>query len=271
MAMNQKLLRPRASGFSPKNIAGLYLWLNGSDSSSVTLNSGNVSEWRDLSGGGRHFTQATSAAQPVYTTAGQNGKNCLTFDASRRLLSSSAASTWAFLHDGTLRYDVFVVCKTSAASTTLRAILATGSSARNTRSFFLWHDHRTGQNNSVFSEVTSIGAGNAGYLAGETIAAQSSGVTRRIRMSGDLVNATVATRLVGQVGSTDGTSDTAATGTASAGDPSSTLVIGSLNPTSQSFGFSGDICEIIIFSRATNLTTAEQASIDSYLNTKWGL
>jgi hypothetical protein len=271
MAMNQKLLRPRASGFNPKQISGLYLWLNGSDSSSVTLNSGNVSEWRDMSGGGRHFAQATSAAQPVYSTAAQNGKNCLTFDASRRLLSSSAASTWAFLHDGALRYDVFVVCKTAVASTTLRAILATGSSARNLQSLILWHDHRAGQNNSVYYEVTSLGLGTAGYVAAETIAAQSSGVLRRIRISGDLTNATVANRLVGEVGSTDGTSDTVATGTASSGDPTFTLAIGSLAANSQSFGFSGDICEIVIFSRATNLTTAERASINAYLNKKWGL
>jgi hypothetical protein len=224
-----------------------------------------------MSGSGRHFAQATSAAQPVYTTAGQNGKNCLTFDASRRLLSSSAASEWSFLHDGALRYDVFVVCKTAAASTTLRTILATGPSSRNLRSFYIWHDHRTGQNNSVYSEATSVGVGNAGYLAAETIAAQSSGVLRRIRISGDLTNATVGNRLVGQVGSTNGTSDTAATGTASSGDPSSTLVIGSLQPNSHSFGFSGDVCEILMFRRATNLTTAELASIDAYLNKKWGL
>jgi hypothetical protein len=105
MAMSPRLLRPRATGFNPKSISGLYLWLDGSNSSSVTLNSGNVSQWRDLSGGGRHFSQATGGAQPAYTSAGQNGQNCLTFDGSRRLVSDLAASNWAFLHNGVQPYS----------------------------------------------------------------------------------------------------------------------------------------------------------------------
>lgn len=52
MGMNPKLLRPRSTGFNPKSISGLALWLDASDLSTITLNGSNVSEWRDKSGAG---------------------------------------------------------------------------------------------------------------------------------------------------------------------------------------------------------------------------
>ena len=37
MAMSPRLLRPRASGFNPRSIPGLAVWLDASKASSVTL------------------------------------------------------------------------------------------------------------------------------------------------------------------------------------------------------------------------------------------
>ena len=272
MPMSPRLLRPRATGFNPKNISGLYLWLDGADSSSVTLNSGNVSQWRDLSGGGRHFSQSTSGAQPAYTTAGQNGKNCLTFDGSRRLVSDVASSNWAFFHDGTSLYDIYMVYKTAAGSTTIRTLLRTGDSARNVRSMFLWHDHRSGQNNNVFFEITTTGAvATEHYLGNRRVTGLAAHTMRLLRASGDPANATSANRTALVVGSTTGSAVEASTGTASAGDPQGNLVIGSLSATSQSFGMSGVICEIMVYSRSTALSTAERDRIGNYLTRKWGL
>jgi hypothetical protein len=46
----------------------------------ITVATG-VSQWDDLSGNGRHYTQATGAAQPAYgATAGPNSTPALTFD-----------------------------------------------------------------------------------------------------------------------------------------------------------------------------------------------
>jgi len=270
--MSPRLLRPRASGFSPRSISGLYLWLDGADSSSVTLNSGNVSQWRDLSGGSRHFSQSSSGAQPVYTSAGQNGKNCLTFDASRRLVSDSAASAWAFFSDGTSLYDAYIVYRTAAGSTTIRTILATGNSSRNVRSMFFWHDHRSGQNNNVFFEITTTGANASDHLIGNRrITGLAADVMRIARLTGDPSNATQANKMGLTVGTTAGTSIDTATGAPSAGDPTFTLTIGSLSNTSQSFGFSGVICEIIIFSRSSVLSAGERSSVSNYLTRKWGL
>ena len=77
MAMNPRLLRPRATGFNPKSISGLVGWWDASDSATVTLNSGNVSAWADKSGNGRTLSQATAANQPAYTTGAVNGRNAI--------------------------------------------------------------------------------------------------------------------------------------------------------------------------------------------------
>jgi len=45
--MNNRLLRPRASGFNPLSISGMAGWWDASVSSSVTIATG-VSSWVDL-------------------------------------------------------------------------------------------------------------------------------------------------------------------------------------------------------------------------------
>jgi hypothetical protein len=77
--MNPRLLRPTASGFNPKTIPGLEIWVDASVASSVTLNSGNVSQINDLSGNSRHFAQGTAANQPAYLINGRNGRNVLDY------------------------------------------------------------------------------------------------------------------------------------------------------------------------------------------------
>jgi hypothetical protein len=77
--MNPRLLRPTPTGFDPRRIAGLQLWLDGSDSSTFTLNGSTVSEWRDKSGNSRHFAQATAAQQPVAASNVKNGRGAVAF------------------------------------------------------------------------------------------------------------------------------------------------------------------------------------------------
>ncbi len=61
-----------ASAFSPADVPGLTLWMAG-NRSPFTLNSGNVSQWNDISGSGNHATQATATLQPAYVVSGVNG------------------------------------------------------------------------------------------------------------------------------------------------------------------------------------------------------
>lgn len=96
MAMNPRLLRPLASGFNPRNIPGLIGWWDASNSASVTLNSGRVSNLADLSGAGPAQTQPTAASQPLYVTAGRNGKNTISIDSAGRHLTNTTTQAIGF-------------------------------------------------------------------------------------------------------------------------------------------------------------------------------
>ena len=59
--------------------SSLALWLDAADSSTITLNGSDVSQWNDKSGNAKHATQATAANQPAYLTTGFNGKPVISF------------------------------------------------------------------------------------------------------------------------------------------------------------------------------------------------
>lgn len=267
MAMSPRLLRPRASGFNPKSIAGLYLWLDAADSATVTLNSGNVSQWRDKSGGNRHFSQASASRQPAYTIGGRAGKNCQTWTGSQLMSSDVASSNWEFLHDGTAPYSWFGVFGSEAGSTTIRTCLATGNSGRNVRSFYFWHDHRAGNNNRILYTVTQGDAANA--VADRKVDNLTAGVVRVTRLHADLSQA-AGSRLDLVVNTTVGVQNANWTASPAAGSPDFNLTIGSIESAVASFGFAGVMCEWLLYKRATPLSQSERIAIASYLSSKWG-
>jgi hypothetical protein len=69
-----------SSAWTPAQLAGLALWLDADDASTITLNSGNVSQWNDKSGNARHATQGVAASQPAFNASGLGGKPVITLD-----------------------------------------------------------------------------------------------------------------------------------------------------------------------------------------------
>jgi hypothetical protein len=63
---NIATMTPFFTGFSPRRISGLGLWLDGADSSSITTVTG-VSQWNDKSGNGYNLTQGSTGSQPTRT------------------------------------------------------------------------------------------------------------------------------------------------------------------------------------------------------------
>jgi hypothetical protein len=113
MAMNPRLLRPRAAGgFNPKSLPSLIGWWDAADSSTITLNGSTVSEWRDKSNSGFHVSQATAANQPSYVTGSLNGKNGINW--------GTTAGTAIFLRRNTMPAyaprDTFVVADYDGAN-----------------------------------------------------------------------------------------------------------------------------------------------------------
>jgi len=94
MPMSPRLLRPRATGFNPKSISGLKVWLDVASTSSLTFNGSTVSQVNDLSGNGFHATQSTGNNQPTYQATGANGKPTLYFDSTDIMATTASVSDY---------------------------------------------------------------------------------------------------------------------------------------------------------------------------------
>ncbi|MCA3339771.1 MAG: hypothetical protein INF90_14730 [Roseomonas sp.] len=70
------------------------LWLDWADASTISLATG-ISEVRDKSGNGRHWTQSTPASQPAYRRDGINGLGSVSFDGTPKALQRTPEA-WAF-------------------------------------------------------------------------------------------------------------------------------------------------------------------------------
>ena len=124
MPMSPRLLRPREN-FTPRSIPGLQLWLDASDATTITLNGSNVSEWRDKSGKGNHFTQATASQQPPFVSLSRNGRSAINLPNSLAMFgptgfsfaqpttwfcafqSPTSSGTWSLFDGDTSRQHIF--------------------------------------------------------------------------------------------------------------------------------------------------------------------
>lgn len=69
-----------AALWEPDDLSGgLVAWYDASDASTITTNSGNVTDWLDKSGNGVHLTQATVGDQPSVVSGAMNGLDVLEF------------------------------------------------------------------------------------------------------------------------------------------------------------------------------------------------
>jgi hypothetical protein len=118
MPMNNRLLVPRASGFSPRNISDLALWFDPGDlttlsqtsdgNTPVTSNNDPVAYIR-CKVSGFLLTQTTDANRPLWLADGGSGRPALSFDGGNDVLFNNTA----YSPIGTM----FVVCGQSASDT----------------------------------------------------------------------------------------------------------------------------------------------------------
>jgi hypothetical protein len=71
-------------------ISNLWGRYDASNSNNYVLTSGAVSQWTDLSGNGRHLTQATSSRRPTVKVAEKNGLNVIYFDGGAKGLTTAS-------------------------------------------------------------------------------------------------------------------------------------------------------------------------------------
>ena len=268
MAMNQKLLRPKASGFNPKQISGLALWMDASDTTTLTFNGGDVSAWQDKSGASSlSAVQASAAFQPLYNATGAGGKGCIEFGASDALVFGSSTASFNYLHNatGATMFCVILPATTSDPNATIYLLNNSNNSSGSTGVGINLDDRASVTRNNVV--LANVNRGAAGLLT-SGITSQNGFVTAMnaysvLTLSLDNANATAANRSLVYSNGTLTTSVNTATNAAATGNASQNLTIGN-------FGGGGALAGVaeFIFYQGI-LSVAQRKAVHRYLAGKY--
>ena len=243
--------------WTPANIT-TALWLDASDSSTVTLSESEVTQWNDKSGNGLNCSQATSANRPIIASAAQNSLNTIRFVASDYLSASSNITL-------TTAYSVFIVAKNRIRKDQngLFRIGAAALPASDVSNLEIYWQAGTANSGNIVSLVNrnidiKVVVANSALPAVNNYYIHSSqgSVTEfgTIYQNGTL-----------QVGTLTG---------------SGSFVPSAANPYHVGIGYGGagnaaqaaldgDICEIVVLNTVASTTTRQL--IEGYLAWKWGL
>jgi hypothetical protein len=218
--------------FLPTNISGCFLWLDGADTSTMTLSGSNVSEWRDKSGNGYTATLDVPTAA-AFTPTG------LLFSSSRYYCPTGSLSNVA--------YTIFTVQNTRSASGGSGGYQRVLSSASETYVF-------VGVSNGYVATFTGNGI-SWNDVASNSPSVYNVDTTKIVCMQ---VSNTVLTPY------TNGFAGIPKTGTTSL---MSNFYIGDWSSPNQPW--SGTISEVIIYNAL--LSDAQRQQVEGYLAWKWNL
>jgi hypothetical protein len=243
------------------------LWLDASDSSTITTAGAAVSAWNDKSGNARHFEQATGSLQPAHTTAALNGLAVVDFNLDY-LTSSAATSTWTFLHDST-GSSVFMVVKAGTGSNPndLYGIAGTNQLSSTQIGWALLYDDRSSQSRND-AALAWVGNGSAGNptISNTTNDVWTANAYQVVGVVSDPGNGTAASRSFVYMNGGTALANNAAGQTRSTSTASHNLTIGAVGAV---VPLIGGIAEFIIVSGIASADTRQR--IEGYLAHKWGL
>jgi hypothetical protein len=244
----------------PPPVSGYSLWLDASDTSTITSSSGAVSNWLDKSTNAYNFAQSTSTYKPTTGTRTINSKNVIDFDGTNDFLESTAASSvWKYLHNTATTWFVVGILDNSSANVWF------GDQAGSTSRIGVYA-YNTG---TTFLAACDRGVSASGVYSGATTDTYSTSPVY-VTYKSDPTNATAANRIkiAKNAGSFQGSNT--ATAAASSSDPENTMFLGTLYDTGTYGPFlNGVIGEIIFY--PSLLSAGDITSVQGYLAAKWGI
>jgi len=240
----------QVGGFSPLSLAPA-LWLSDTGS--------NAAQWDDLSGNGRHATQATGINQPAIVANALNGRQVRRFDGTNDFFSYPSA---VFSYTGAA--TVFVVtATTTAASGEYGAFIAEYPSGTVSSNAIACSPNRFP--NAEFRPVTDVYApGGVEHGANYTTTVPHIVCWSWSNWSTHKTNGKTVIRVDGQAGTP------AAYGGNPASATRSIFTIGRLDSTNLVASFLGmDLAELIVY--PTQLTAAQRQAVERYLSQKYAI
>lgn len=216
--------------FTPNHLSP-SLWLDASDTATITESSGSVSQWNDKSGNGYHVTQSSGTAQPKTGTATINNRNVLAFNGSNQM---ERASTPALSSP----YTTFAVFSLANTTNAVQYVLDSDSGVQSILSTVSNTNLRAGA--GTYPNLATGISANVTYIADWVVDGTSSiGAVNGVSTA--IVNMGTNTRTGIKIGA-------------------------SFNST---FRMTGNIAEIIAYSGA--LTHIDRLLVRRYLAIKWGI
>jgi hypothetical protein len=235
------------------------LWLDASDSLTVTLSGSEVTQWNDKSGNGLNCSQATSANRPIIASAAQNSLNTIRFVASDYLSASSNITL-------TTAFTVFIVAKNRIRKdyNGLFRIGASALPANDVSNLEIYW--QAGSSNS--GNIVTTGNRNINFKGDQTNNAIPD-VNNYYIHSSEASGTNLATRY--QNGIVQASSQTFGGGVVvpSAANPYHVGIGYPASGNAAAAALDGDICEIVVLNTVASTTTRQQ--VEGYLAHKWGL
>jgi len=240
--------------------SGLVLWLN-SESLQLT-NGANVTEWKDISGNNRHFTQSTTTDQPTYIASDGafNGKPVINFATDDVLLKSFDAEL------NTNEFTTFIVMCTNNDNNNYQVGFESRSFTGASRKGYNIYANMTGSNNRwEFWVGQSSSWNNINSATGSAVVNQPNILTLFIEGGNGAGGAVTAQTL-----RVDGTQVATATPNYYKNTDEASQV-GKINDTGSgsTFALIGKVAEVIKFNR--HLTDNEILQWESYLSIKYNI
>ena len=233
----------------PSEIAGLSLWLDAADSSTLfqntagttpVTNGSQIQLWKDKSSSVNNATNSQTVM--TYNSSGLNGLPAISFPGTQ---TTGFSLSGALLPNGSSDATYFFVIR--KANSSLAVYFTHGSLATNLKQFFA--------DNRLYADKFSV------PLLNDSVNIVNQNI---------IVSCSQTSLTNGVNGWRNGTpfTTTAATTTWNVGTTVAWLGSG-VNESGPSFIYAGVIAEVIVYARA--LTTTQRQQIEAYLAYKWGL
>jgi hypothetical protein len=227
--------------WTPDDLGTLTGWYDANETSTITVSSGKVSQWRDKSGSGLHLNQGTGSLQPT-AGASLNGLDALRFSGNRMTTSSNPF--------GVTINDAFVIAVYRLEAVSNGSLFSlTGSTTTSRR----WNAHAPWGDGRVYFDTGGASAPNRistayGVSAGSTVLSGFYGSTtdnvQQVFKNGSLLVSDSTGHAVSTVGN---------------------VVIGSDGSNNQNM----TLGEIIVINGTVDLDARQR--LEGYLAHKWGL
>ena len=237
---------PYYTQFSPKQIAGCSHWFDATDSSTITLSSGSLTQWNDKSGNGRNLTAVAGFANATVSSRYQNGLNVFNFFGNGLYRTAGGNVSYPLevyiivaLKSLTAHVDVLGMGDTSVDN--FNSLTFAESAARR------WHNGSSGGARQTISLTTET---SLSFLLIQWSIANGNYLLRR--NGTELIQA-----------SRNYSFNNSATAIFQIGFRHTDNVYGT------SANFSGYIGEIVVFNN--QIGTTDRQNVESYLTQKWGL